>query len=91
MNKDSVEDRMREADLSGGLAQGEVRLCDIYRIVHDTNERVASLQREVAQLQEAVYTLEAVASQVNELHHREFAAGGHSDDLMHAATPRARR
>ncbi|MDF3043892.1 MAG: hypothetical protein K0R30_120 [Ornithinibacter sp.] len=78
MNKDSVEDRMREADLSGGLAQGEVRLCDIYRVVHDTNERVASLQREVAQLQEAVYTLEAVASQVNELHHREFGAGGHS-------------
>ena len=53
MNKDSVEERMREADLSGGLAQGEVRLCEIHRIVHDTNGRVASLQREVAQLQEA--------------------------------------
>ena len=78
MNTDSVEDRTREADFSGGLAQGEVRLCDIYRVVHDMNERVASLQREVAQLQEAVYTLEAVASQVNELHHREFGAGGHS-------------
>ena len=43
------------------------------------NERLTSLLRgEVAQLQKAVYTLEAVASQVNELHHREFGAGGHS-------------